>query len=155
MKILKIALIVLITLLAALVVFAPIGPVPGFFIGGTAAQAPEPWPDTSATHEIRLKVPGALPRVVIIWVVEHDEELYVVGAPDSGWVSMIGEGAPVEMRLGEVTYPLVASRVTEGWQPVVKAYLDKYRPHYPDIVAGFPEPEEAEGQFALFRLDRG
>lgn len=140
-------------LIVVVTIAAPIGPLPGLFIGGTATEVPARWPDTSDVHEIRLKVPGTLPRVVIIWVIDHDGELHVVGAPGSGWVSMLGDGGPVQMRLGDETYDLTATRVTDGWQPVLQAYVDKYRPDYPDIVAGFPPMEEAEGQFALFRLE--
>ena len=53
-------------LLVAGVLAAPIGPVPGIFIGGTASDSPDPWPDTADTHEILLTVPGTLPRVVTI-----------------------------------------------------------------------------------------
>jgi hypothetical protein len=155
MKILKVSLAVIALLLVVLAIAAPIGPVPGFFIGGTPAEAPATWPDTSDVHEIQLSVPGTLPRVVIIWVIDHQGELHVVGAQDSGWVSMIGDGGPVEMRLGDATYPLMATPVREGWQPVLEAYVDKYRPDYPDIVAGFPDISEAEGQVAVFRLERG
>jgi hypothetical protein len=154
MKVLKLALMSVGVALAALVVVAPVGPLPGFFIGGTPTPAPAQWPDTSATHEIRLRVPGALPRVVIVWVVEHGGELHVVGARDSGWVSMLGDGGPVEMRLGDATYPLVAEPVTQGWEDVLTAYVDKYRPDYPEIVAGFPSIQDAEGQIAVFRLER-
>ena len=155
MRILKIIIVIAAIVGIVLMFAAPVGPLPGFFIGGTATEVPEQWPDTSATHEIRLRVPGSPPRVVIIWVVEHDGELYVVGAPGSGWVSMIGSGSPVEMRLGDNTYALYAAPVSSGWEAVVTAYVDKYRPDYPDIVAGFPTPEEAAGQVAVFRLDRG
>lgn len=154
MKILKIALGALAALLVIVAIAAPIGPMPGFFIGGTATPAPSTWPDTATTDEILLKVPGTLPRVVIIWVVEHQDELYVVGAPDSGWVKMIGDGSPVEMRLGERTYALNATPVREGWEDVLSAYVDKYRPNYPDIVASFPAPDQAQGNFAAFRLER-
>jgi hypothetical protein len=154
MKALKIALPVLAVLLLVLVWAAPIGPLPGFFIGGTPAEAPAQWPDTSEVHEIELRVPGSPPRVVIIWVVEHGGELHVVGSRESGWVSRIGAGAPVQLRLGDDTYALNATPVTEGWQEILQAYVDKYRPDYPDIVAGFPSLEEAEGQVAVFRLER-
>ena len=154
MKALKIGLLAILVILAVVIVAAPIGPLPGFFIGGTPTEAPGRWPDTSAVHDIRLKVPGTLPRVVIIWVVQHADELHVVGARDSGWVEMIGPGSPVEMRLGDATYALTATPLTEGWEPVLNAYVDKYRPDYPDIVAGFPSVEEAEGQVAVFRLAR-
>ena len=154
MKFLKIGLGALVLLVLALVVAAPIGPLPGFFIGGKAVAAPTTWPDTAGIHEIRLKVPGTLPRVVIIWVVEHDGDLYVVGSPDSGWVTGIGDGASVEMRLGDNTYSLVASPVPDNPEAILTAYADKYRPDYPDIVGDFPDFEEASRNFAIFRLDR-
>lgn len=154
MKVLKVIVVILLVLAVALVVAGPIGPVPGFFIGGTPAEPPEQWPDTSDTDEITLRVPGTLPRVVVIWVVEHGEELHVVGAADSGWVRMIGSGSPVEMRLGDQTYSLQATPVTDGWEDVLTAYVNKYRPDYPDIVAGFPPVEEARGQVSVFRLSR-
>lgn len=154
MKILKYILIILLAVTAILVVVAPVGPMPGLFIGGTSTQAPTQWPDTSGIHEIKLRVPGSLPRVVIIWVIQHDGELHVVGARDSGWVEMIGQGSAVEMRLGDNTYALKATPLTQGWESVLNAYVDKYRPDYPDIVNGFPPIEEAQGSIAVFRLNR-
>jgi hypothetical protein len=154
-KILKIAALVVLATLGVVALIAPIGPMPGFFIGGNAAAAPARWDDTSDVHEIRLKVPGMPPRVVIIWVVEHGGDLYVVGSRDSGWVKMIGEGAPVEMRLGDDTYALHASLLKEGWQPILEAYVAKYRPDYPDVVAGFPTIDEAKDLVAVYRLGRG
>ncbi|MBT5725346.1 MAG: hypothetical protein HOI74_15070, partial [Gammaproteobacteria bacterium] len=106
MKVVKLAAGLLVLLLALLVLITPLGPVPGFFIGGTPTESPETWPDTSAVHEITLAVQGTVPRVVIIWVSEYQDELYIVGSADSGWVNMIGEAAPVEMRLGDNTYSL-------------------------------------------------
>lgn len=154
MKILKISLLAIVVLLIVAVFAAPIGPVPGFFIGGTSTEVPANWPDTSDVDEIRLRVPGTLPRVVIIWVIDYQGALHVVGSRDSGWVSMLGQGGPVEMRLGDKTYALTATPVREGWQGVLEAYVEKYRADYPDIVAGFPSAEEAEGQVAVFRLER-
>ena len=154
MKITQYVGIGVLALLVVLAIAAPIGPLPGFFIGGTIAAAPADWPDTSSTDEIKLKVPGGIPRVVIIWVIEHDDELYVVGAKGSGWVDKIGSSSAVEMRLGDNTYPLTANAVNQGWEPILQAYIDKYRPGYPDIVAGFPSMEEAQGAIGVFRLDR-
>lgn len=154
MKILKIVIAVAAVVAIVLALIAPLGPVPGFFIGGNPTPAPAQWPDTSSTDEIKLLVPGTLPRVVIIWVIEHAGDLYVVGARGSGWVDMIGDGSPVEMRLGDSTYALNAAPVPSGWEPVLTAYVDKYRPNYPEIVAGFPSPEDAAGQVAVFRLER-
>jgi len=154
MRALKIAIPAILALLLVVALVAPIGPMPGFFIGGTMTKAPERWGDTSSVHEISLRVPGTLPRVVIIWVVEHGDELYVVGSKDSGWVTMIGAGSPVEMRLGDNTYALNASAMDEGWQPVLQSYVAKYQADYPDIVAGFPSIDEADESVTVFRLDR-
>lgn len=154
MKILKVSLVVVLALCLVLMVAAPIGPLPGLFIGGQPTVAPAQWPDTSGVHEIKLRVQGVVPRVVIVWVIEHAGDLHVVGARDSGWVSMIGAGAPVGMRLGDNTYALSASPVVNGWQDVLTAYVEKYRADYPDIIAGFPAIDEAKGSVAVFRLGR-
>ncbi len=155
MKFFKIALSLIVVVLAVLVFVAPVGPLPGFFIGGTSAPTPDRWMDTSQTHEIKLRIPGSPPRVVIIWVVEHQEALYIVGDAKGGWVNMLGQGGPVEMRLGENRYSLKASRVTENLQPILDAYVAKYRADYPDIVDGI-QSTIADGteRFGVFRLNR-
>lgn len=140
-------------MLATLVFVTPIGPMPGFFIGGQPTPVPKAWPDTSKVDEILLKVPGILPRVVIIWVVQVDSALYVVGSRSSGWVQRIADGANVEMRLSGNTYALAAVPIRQELERVVNAYKNKYRADYPDIAAGFPTLEEAGDQFGVFRLD--
>ena len=154
MRALKIGLSLIGLAALILITIAPIGPMPGLFIGGTPATAPAQWPDTADVDEIRLRVPGFLPRVVIIWVVESAGELHVVGARDSGWVSMLGEGGPVEMRLGDSTYPLSAVAIHTGFEAVLTAYVDKYRKEYPGIIAGFPSVHEARSTVSVFRLER-
>ena len=52
------------------------------------------------------------------------------------------------------TYDLHATPVTQGYESVATAYMDKYRPDYPEIVGGFPSPEEAAGLISVFRLNR-
>ena len=147
-------LIAFVAAMLAILVFAtPIGPMPGFFIGGQPTSVPKAWPDTSKVDEILLKVPGTLPRVVIIWVVQVDSALYVVGSRSSGWVQRIADGANVEMRLSGNTYALAAVPIKQELERVVNAYKNKYRADYPDIVAGFPTLEEAGDQFGVFRLD--
>jgi hypothetical protein len=56
------------------------------------------------------------------------------------------------MRLEGNTYALQANRTAENLADIVTAYKDKYRPNYPDIVAGLPSLEEAKDGFAVFRL---
>ena len=154
MKILKMVGAALIAVAIVVAAIAPIGPLPGFFIGGSHAQPPQAWPDTSAVHEIKLKVPGGLPRVVIIWVVEFAGDLYVVGVKTSGWVRKIGSGAPVELRLGDNTYALNAVAVSENKEAILQAYVNKYEPDYPEIVSGFRTDDEGMSAAAVFRLER-
>ena len=154
MNILKIVLGVLAALAVVVAIAAPIGPLPGFFIGGAAQPAPAAWPDTSGVHEIKLKVAGGIPRVVIIWVADYNGELYVVGSPDSGWVRKVGDGAPVQLRLGDDTYALNAVPVAGNTDAILNAWLDKYEPDYPEIVSGFREGEASSSAAAIFRLDR-
>ena len=130
-----------------------IGPMPGFLIGGQPTPVPKAWPDTSKVDEILLKVPGTLPRVVIIWVVQVDSALYLVGSRSSSWVQRIADGANVEMRLSGKTYALAAVPIQQELERVVIAYKNKYRSDYPNIVAVFPTLEEAGDQFGVFRLD--
>jgi hypothetical protein len=153
-KILKIVGVVVTLTVCVLIVLAPIGPMPGVFIGGTQTPAPAVWGNTSDTHEIRLKVDGTIPRVIIIWVIQYDNALYVVGSKDSGWVKMLGQGGNVAMRLDDNTYNLMASIVNTDWEPVMVAYVDKYRPDYPDIINSFPAIEDAKGTISVFRLSR-
>jgi len=154
MRAAKIALPTALALALLVLLAAPIGPLPGVFIGGTSAETPERWSDTSDVDEVRLKVPGLVPRVVIVWVVEHGGELHVVGSKDSGWVEGIGAGSPVEMRLGDDTYSLRATPVRDDFQPVLEAYVAKYQADHPDVVAGFPPLDEAPGLVSVFRLER-
>lgn len=155
MKFLKIALGLMVVAVVVLAIVAPVGPLPGFFIGGTSAPTPDRWMDTSATHEIKLRIPGSPPRVVIIWVVEHQEALYIVGDANGGWVNMLGQGGPVEMRLGDDLYSLNASRVVDNLQPILDAYVAKYKPDYPDIMDGIESTiTEGSERFGVFRLDR-
>jgi len=152
MKFLKIGLSVVVVLVVALAFLAPIGPLPGLLIGGKETPVPDSWGDTSQLHEIKLKVPGTIPRVVTIWVVQFQSDLYVVGNSTSGWVKLLGAGGPVSMRIDDKTFGLKASQVMAGWQPIMLKYVDKYRADYPDIINGFPSLEDAEGKIAVFKL---
>lgn len=137
-----------------LILLAPIGPMPGFFIGGTPTPPPAQWGDTSDVVEVRLGVEDDLPYVVIIWVVQVDNALYVVGADDSNWVSKVGFNGPVELRIDDSTYTLYANRLTEGQLPILEAYQAKYRADYPGIVEGMGSPQEMIAGAAVYRLDR-
>ena len=152
MKVIKIVLSILLIAILSLAWLAPIGPMPGLFIGGAAAEVPNTWGDTRDIHEIKLEVPGRLPRVVIIWVVQVNDTLHVVGSKASGWVKMLGTDNAVRMRLSDKTYSLQANLVNSGWEPVLEAYQDKYRKDYPDIINSFPPLDEAIKTTSVYRL---
>jgi len=153
MKVAKILSLIIVVALFSVIWAAPLGPLPGIFIGGSETPVPEAWGDTREVDEIRLEVgDGPIKRVVIIWVVQLDGVLHVVGARDSGWTQAIGAGGPVRMRIGDSTYSLRATPVMAGWELILEAYIEKYRTDYPDIVAGFPALEEAAETTSVFRL---
>ena len=146
-------LIALLAAILAILVFAtPIGPLPGFFIGGQPTSVPQTLPNTAKVDEILLKVPGMLPWIMVIWVLQVDGALYFVGNSASGWVERNGDGAAVEMRLFGYTFALNATPVTQGRERLLNTYRDIYRPNYPDIVAGLPALAEAGDKFGVFRL---
>ncbi|MCR9097182.1 MAG: hypothetical protein NXI30_23410 [bacterium] len=155
MRIVQIVSLAVVAVGLVVLLSAPIGPLPGVFIGGTDTPPPATWPDTSGVDEIRLKAPGAIPRVVIIWVIDVAGELYVVGMKESGWTRRIGDGAPVEVRIGDATYAIEARLVEEGGEAILTAYAAKYEPNYPDIVAGLPSMQDAPEVASIYRLDRG
>ena len=153
MKVWKIGVSLVVVILFALVVRLPIATTPGFFIGGSASSAPVTWADTSSTHEIKLRVEGTIPRVVIIWFVEIDNELYIVGETDSGWVSMLGNSGLVQMRLEDSTYPLQADVVTSGEEEILQKWLGKYEADYPEFVNTSASEEFLEYS-SIYKLSR-
>lgn len=154
MRIVRIVSAVLVVLGLIVLLAAPIGPLPGVFIGGAETSPPSVWEDTSGIDEIRLKAPGAIPRVVIIWVIDFEGELYVLGMKNSGWTRMIGEGGPVDVRIGDRTYAVRATPIEQRAEEIYAAYIAKYEPNYPEIVASMPSMEEGRDLAVIFRLDR-
>ena len=96
---------------------------------------------------------GTIPRVVIIWFVEIDNELYIVGETDSGWVSMLGNGGLVQMRLEDSTYPLQANVVNSGEEEILQGWLGKYEADYPEFVNTSASEEFLEYS-SIYRLSR-
>ena len=153
MKAWKIVVTLAAVVLIALAIRLPIATTPGFLIGGTASSVPAIWPDTSSTHEIRLRVKGTIPRVVIIWFVSINNELYIVGETDSGWVSMLENGDIVQMRLQDSTYSLQANIVTSGEEEILQEWLVKYEADYPEFVNTSASEEFLEYS-SIYRLSR-
>ena len=151
---LKTVLIVLIVIVIGVAVAAPLGPLPGFRLGGSAASAPEQWP-TRLPDEVRLaNYSGALPHVVIIWVVETDNKLYVIGDPASTWVQGVTDSPEVRLRIEDSVYEMTAERLNPGPMHIFQTYIDRYKDDYPEIIASFPPPEQFAGSAAVFELTR-
>ena len=153
MKILKIVGIVVLVAVVVAAIAAPIGPMPGFLIGGSDTKVPASWGNTADIHEIRLQVnDGPIGRTVIIWTVQYESDLFVFGSNDSGWVQAIGAGGPVRLEMEGQRYNLQASPVTEGYLPIIDAWMAKYSPDYPEITQAFPPAEEAIKSATVYRL---
>ena len=153
MKIWKIGLSLFTVVLITLLVRLPIATTPGFFIGGSASAAPATWEETSSIHEIKLRVADLIPRVVIIWFVEIDNDLYIIGETDSGWVSILETGGPVHMRLQDSTYPLLATIVTSSEDKILQAWQEKYEADYPEFFASSASDDFLEYS-SVYRLSR-
>ena len=155
MRILKWGSIILLIGFIIAVIAAPIGPMPGIFISGTASDVPDSWGDTSSIVEIDLQVgEGPLGRTVTIWTVQVDGDLYVTGQKDSGWVSGIAPGGPVRLQMDGKLYDLTAETVTKDAVNVLSAWQAKYAIHYPDMMGQFPEPEEALRTAVVYKLKK-
>ena len=133
---------------------APIGPMPGFRIGGSAAQPPADWYGRDLPDEILFGAyDGLLPYVVTIWIVESDGELYVVGDPASTWVEKATNSPEVRVRINDEVYDMTATRMPPGRVDVLAAYVNRYQADYPEIIDGFPPLEEFAQGSALFQLN--
>ena len=120
--------------------------------GGNPAAAPASWSAVTLPEEVKLATDSGLwPYVVIIWIVEADDRLYLVGAPDSTWVQNATRSPEVKLRMGDDVYDLKATRV-DGRVEILERYVDRYREDYPDIIASFPPMEEFAAGAALFEL---
>ncbi len=136
-----------------LAIAAPIGPMPGFRIGGDAAEPPDSWRGAELPDNILFGTyDGLFPYVVTIWVVESGGNLYVVGDPASTWVEKATSSGDVRVRINDSVYDMQATRLPPGRADVLQAYIDRYQADYPEIIDGFPPLEEFAQGSALFQL---
>ena len=147
--------ITLIVLTLGMLLAAPIGPLPGVRIGGSAASPPAVWSSQALPEEVHLQTSAnLLPHVVIVWVVESDNRLYLIGSPDSTWVKGATQSPDVRLRIGDNTYDMRATRITSGRSDIFQRYIDRYKDNYPEIIASFPPIDEFSAGGALFELVR-
>ena len=146
-------LISLIVLMLGVALAAPIGRLPGVRLGGSLTNPPAEWSSVTLPEEVLLATSASLlPHVVIIWVVESDNRLYVIGAPDSIWVEGATQSPDVRLRMGDNAYDMRATRIQSGRQDIFQMYVDRYKEKYPEIIASFPPIEEFSQGGALFEL---
>ena len=152
MKMLRYGLTGLVVVLIVAALAAPLGPVPGFWIRGASTDVPDAWGNTRSIHEIRLQVgDGPIGRTVIIWMVQYEGDLHVMGDGASGWTRGIGRGGLVRVAMEGRLYHLNASRLeAPDKEAVIGAWIEKYRADYPDIVSDVSAGAR-EGS-AVFRL---
>ncbi len=146
-------LVAIIVVALGVAIAAPIGPMPGFRLGGNLATVPAHWSSVDLPEEVRLATAsGLLPHVVIIWVVESDDRLYVIGDPESTWVEGATRSPDVRLRIGDKAYDMRATRIESGPREIFQKYIDRYKDNYPEIIEGFPPMEEFSKGAALFEL---
>ena len=134
---------------------APFGPVPGIRIGGEAADHPAQWADIELPHNVLFKAQGTvLPRVVTIWAIEDNNDIYVFGAKASGWVKSAMASPDVDLRIGDNTYAMRAEALAAPDPAIYQKYIDRYKDDYPEIIEGMPSMEEAREMGVIFRLTR-
>ena len=147
-------IVVLAALLALLIMYLlPIGVVLGFLLIELNSKLPHR-EDTSSVNEVRLKAGDPIPRVVIIWIVQVNGELYVSGGKDSGWVSRLLKNADAQLRIGDSTYAVTAERQTQNLDELMSAWYDKYQPNYPEIVGQMRAASSNPRPYEVFRLAR-
>ncbi|MDH3644027.1 MAG: DUF2255 family protein [Gammaproteobacteria bacterium] len=148
-------LVVLIVVVLGVALAAPIGPMPGIRLGGDSATPPAEWASVNLPEEVRLAThAGALPHVVIIWVVESGNRLYVIGAPDSAWVEGATQSPDVRLRIDGNAYDMRATPLEAGRREIAQKYIDRYKDNYPDIISGLPPIDEFSQGAAILELAR-
>ncbi len=95
-----------------------------------------------------------LPRVVTIWVIEDDNDLFVFGAKDSGWVKSTLAAPDVNLRIADTSYALRAEPVETLAAERYEKYIQRYQANYPDIIATMPALEDATDVGVIFQLSR-
>ena len=153
MKAIRISVVLIVAFLMFLAVRLPITTTPGFFIGGDPGISPSIWFETSSTHEMKLRVSGMIPRVVIIWFIEIENDLYVIGETESGWVKILGDGGRVHARLGDITYPLQASIIDSDTAKIIQAWEEKYQNDYPEFFSTTASKDFLKSS-SLYKLSR-
>ena len=153
MKAIRISVVLIVAFLMFLAVRLPITTTPGFFIGGDPGISPSIWFETSSTHEMKLRVSGMIPRVVIIWFIEIENDLYVIGETESGWVKILGDGGRVHARLGDITYPLQASIIDSDTDKIIQAWEEKYQNDYPEFFSTTASKDFLKSS-SLYKLSR-
>ena len=116
----------------------PMGPVPGFALGGEEQPAPDDFAFVQDHDliQIRTHFGGWLPQVHHIWGVGVDNGIYAIAVEGASWRARIDEDPNVLLRVGDAHYQLTATSVDDvvEVQRVFDAYIEKYGSQLEEIL---------------------
>lgn len=98
-----------------------------------------------------MRKDGSLRKPVIIWIVRHDDDLYIrsVNGREASWFRGVLTRHEGRIRAGSVEKDVYLVETDDVNDEVDAAYREKYR-RYPGIVPSIVKPE---AQAATLRLD--
>lgn len=135
----------------------PVGMIPGLRLGGAEVPTPDSWTNVEVPEEVLLRTEGAmLPRVHRIWAVKFEEDIFVSGGPEGGWVDRSLADPNVKLRMGDDVYALRADRIDDpaAQRRAMDTMIAKYRDALTELAGKDPDPEEMVAGYAHFRLSR-
>lgn len=120
---------------------------PGGELEGTTKPAPSDWSITADVDTVQLETRPEDPYSVNIWAVGMGPGLYVhAGANRSQWVENMQANREVRVRVEDVLYDLLASRVEDQGE------FDRFSDAYEQKYGSRPRNENVEEAY-LFRLE--
>lgn len=98
-------------------------------LSGTVTQAPADWSEIAAPKVIRLETNPTDPYSVKLWIIGHEDKLYVhAGANRATWVEHIEVDPRVRVLIGDKLFELTAERVAS--QDEFDAFSELYKAKY-------------------------
>lgn len=122
-------------------------PFPSGELQGNLTALPADWTELAAAKVIELETKPTEPYSVKLWIVGHQNRLYVhAGANRAQWVENMEADPEVRLLIGEQLFELAAARVT------TQAEFDEFANAYEEKYSARPRNENVNEAY-LFRLD--
>ena len=131
-----------ISLACLLAACEPVFMLPGGALSGTVTAAPDDWSFTNTIDTVQIETRPSDPYSVNIWLISLNEAIYIhAGANRATWVEHLESDGTINVRVGEMIYPLHATRVTEQseFDQFSDAYEQKYdrRPRNENVTEAY------------------